>query len=427
MLGQKIDLREIFHGLKQRRQGIVSICSVNEFVLESTLRFQKQNETFILIESTANQVNHYGGYSNLTPSKFRDTVLSLARKYGVHPQRLIIGVDHAGPWPWLKLEAHKAMEEAKRLVAECVKAGYKKIHLDTSYKLLGDASWDRSVIAKRQAELCFVAEEAYKDISGEDPVPPVYVLGTDVPPPGGSTSGVLGHLVSIGTLEEDLDMVQYEFFKLGLKDAWNRVVGYVMHSGADFRSFDVIPYDSGKLDHLKPFLSTFPYALEAHSTDYQKLECLQSMVRDGFAILKVGPELTFRFREAIFALCNVEKEVVNLENQSHLIETIVSEMKANPKYWEVYYHGEEIELKFSLYDRIRYYWSNEKVKEALNKLLMNLQNVAIPASLIHQYCPDINDDLSGITVLDPIEVIYSKIKLSLERYHKACKADFGVN
>ncbi len=43
-------------------------------------------------------------------------------------------------------------------------------------------------------------------------------------------------------------------------------------------------------------------AFEAHSTDYQGRQPLRELVEDGFAILKVGPELTFALREALYGL-----------------------------------------------------------------------------------------------------------------------------
>ena len=49
---------------------------------------------------------------------------------------------------------------------------------------------------------------------------------------------------------------------------------------------------------------------EAHSTDYQKKDSLKKMVEDNFAILKVGPWLTFAFREAVFALAKIEEELL---------------------------------------------------------------------------------------------------------------------
>lgn len=49
---------------------------------------------------------------------------------------------------------------------------------------------------------------------------------------------------------------------------------------------------------------------EAHSTDYQTRTAYWELVRDHFAILKVGPALTFALREAIFALAQIEQELI---------------------------------------------------------------------------------------------------------------------
>lgn len=418
---KKLDLLEIFHGLKEQRKAVVSVCTANRFVLDSVMRFQKEKDAFVIIESTSNQVNHRGGYSGLTPFDFRKMVLSLAEKNGVQTQKLIIGADHAGPWPWLSLSSNEAMEEAKKLVSACVKAGYKKIHIDTSYKLADDVICDKSIVARRQAELCYVAEQAYKDVSHEDPIPPVYVLGTDVPPPGGSLGAGSNDTVTAEKLLEDLDMTRREFLKLGLQNAWNRVVAYVVNTGADFTSFDVVPYESGRFGQLRSLLLTEPYVLEAHSTDYQTLGSLVQMVHDGFAVLKVGPELTFRFREAVFALCDIEEETIKPQDRSHFVETLLSEMRANPKHWKNYYRGDEVEMKFSLYDRIRYYWFNERVEAALKKLFTNLHGLRTPASLVHQYLADVVENISGTVVIDPFELINLKIRLSLEKYHRACQ------
>ena len=70
-------------------------------------------------------------------------------------------------------------------------AGFTKLHLDASMALGDDAcengALPPAVIAERTAELCRVAEEAYRELlrSNPDAVPPVYVIGTEVPVPGG--------------------------------------------------------------------------------------------------------------------------------------------------------------------------------------------------------------------------------------------------
>ncbi len=159
---EKLDLLSFFHELKEQRKAVVSVCTANWFVLESVMRFQKEKDTFVMIESTSNQVNHRGGYSGLTPSDFRKMVLSLAERNGVQTRKLIVGADHVGPWPWLGLSAKEAMEEAKRLVSACVKAGYKKIHIDTSYRLAGDVIYDKSIVARRRLSFAMLLSKLTK-------------------------------------------------------------------------------------------------------------------------------------------------------------------------------------------------------------------------------------------------------------------------
>ena len=69
---------------------------------------------------------------------------------------------------------------------------------------------------------------------------------------------------------------------------------------------------------------------EAHSTDYQSRAALKDLVCDHFAILKVGPALTFAFREAAFALAMMEKELYPAGERSQLIETVEAAMLGNP-------------------------------------------------------------------------------------------------
>jgi D-tagatose-1,6-bisphosphate aldolase subunit GatZ/KbaZ len=47
------------------------------------------------------------------------------------------------------------------------------------------------------------------------------------------------------------------------------------------------------------------FVFEAHSTDFQPAMSLAALVRDGFAILKVGPWLTFAAREVLYGLDSI--------------------------------------------------------------------------------------------------------------------------
>jgi len=92
------------------------------------------------------------------------------------------------------------------------------------------------------------------------------------------------------------------------------------------------------------------------------------MVKDDCAILKVGPWLTFAFREAVLALTAIERELVNAKavRLSQVREALDAAMLRNPSYWGSYYHGDEDHLRrargYSYSDRCRYDWYEPEVQ-----------------------------------------------------------------
>lgn len=108
---------------------------------------------------------------------------------------------------------------------------------------------------------------------------------------------------------------------------------------------------------------------------------------------KVGSALTFAAREDLFALEMVERELPGstADTCSRFRENLESAMVANDRYWVKHYHGslqqQKFERAFSLSDRSRYYLSEKTVKKATETLCKNLESVAIPYALLHQYLP----------------------------------------
>src|SRR5437867_9878585 len=103
------------------------------------------------------------------------------------------------------------------------------------------------------------------------------------------------------------------------------------------------------------------------------------MVEDHFAILKVGPELTFAFREAVFALSAIEHEMLQRKaaRVSNVRETLDTAMLRNPSYWRDYYHGDENRLRasrcYSYSDRCRYYLHEPKVNAEIEYIIEKLK------------------------------------------------------
>ena len=101
-----------------------------------------------------------------------------------------------------------------------------------------------------------------------------------------------------------LDHFQSAFLNRGLDAAWERVIGLVVQPGVEFGDAAVFAYDRNHARALSASLPASPALVyEAHSTDYQNPEHPPGEpANNHFEILKVGPWLTFAFREAVFAL-----------------------------------------------------------------------------------------------------------------------------
>jgi D-tagatose-1,6-bisphosphate aldolase subunit GatZ/KbaZ len=395
-------------------RGIASVCSAHPAVLAETLRVSKAYGAIPLIEATCNQVNQFGGYTGMTPVDFVNYVRAIAKKNRFQFEKVLLGGDHLGPNVWQDKPSSLAMEYSQQMVRDYVQAGFLKIHLDCSMRLDDDprGTLDTEIIAVRAATLAKVAEE-YGDGNLR------YVIGTEVPVPGGAAAHEVGVSVTrVGDARQTIEIHRRAFEREGLGSAWERVIALVVQPGVEFGDDFVLPYIPAKARKLSRFIEGFPLVLEAHSTDYQTQPALKDLVRDHFAILKVGPALTFAFREAVYALAMIEDEMLPRQQRSNIIQALDDEMMRNPAYWEKYFHGDEAEQafkrKYSLSDRARYYWVQPSVQVAYAKLMKNLAGKHIPYSLLSQFV--------GRTDLNSEQVIGWKIGQVLQSYMAACGA-----
>ncbi|MEW5957354.1 MAG: D-tagatose-bisphosphate aldolase, class II, non-catalytic subunit [Chloroflexota bacterium] len=424
-------LAEIMAAHKQGQPlGLYSVCSAQPAVLEACMQQALKDESPLLIESTSNQVNQYGGYTGMTPADFRDYVRDIAAKFNFPRQRLMLGGDHLGPNPWQYEPAERAMSKARVLIRDCVLAGYTKIHLDASMKLAGDdpaAPLDKAVSAGRAAELAAAAEAAYAGLGSNQPAP-CYVIGTEVPPPGGAQAqGEAPAVTTVEAAQEMIELTRAAFKRRGLDAAWERVIAVVVQPGVEFGDHTLFEYQRDAAAPLSRFIEADDrLVFEAHSTDYQTREALRAMVEDHFAILKVGPALTFAWREAVFALALIEAESPRTEIElSNLIQVLDQAMLANPAHWQKYYSGPESYVRFarkySFSDRSRYYWPDPAVQLALARLMDNLQQQPAPLALLSQFLPLQYERVrAGLLANTPTDLIYDKIAAVVADYAYAC-------
>ena len=318
------------------------------------------------------------------------------------------------------------MARAEAMVAAYVAAGFTKLHLDTSMGCEGEpAALDDGQTADRAARLAAVAEAH----CGDRPPGRVYIIGTEVPVPGGATHA-LDHLpVDRGRTPcaTTLEVHRAAFAARGLADAFGRVVGLVVQPGVEFGHADVVAYDRAAAGALAASLADLPGLMfEAHSTDYQSAAALRALVEDGFAILKVGPWLTFALREALYALDALADVLDGTAAQGGLMAEMERVMQAAPANWQRYYAGDARELwlqrHFSLSDRIRYYWPEPAAARAADALLQRIEGRTVPTTVARQYLPWLADAGSAGTTEVGRRSVIEHVQRVLRQYRAAERA-----
>ena len=402
--------------------GITSVCSAHPIVLRAALQHGRDHDSTVLIEATCNQVNHLGGYTGMTPADFADLVFGLAEKEGCSRDLIVLGGDHLGPNPWRDQPAEVALAEACEMVAAFAAAGFRKLHLDASMGCSGEPlALDDTETARRAALLAASAE---KVVAQSHLPPPLYVIGTEVPPPGGADHALDGITPTAPeAARRTIAVHETTFADHGLQDVLSRIIGLVVQPGVEFGNKNVILYDAAKAQNLSHVLNDYDgLVFEAHSTDYQGEARLSELVRDGFRILKVGPELTFVLRETLYALDLVAGDLLPDYGMRPLYSTIEQTMLADPVHWRLHCQGDEAEQRvmrhYSLSDRVRYYWPQPKVQAAVARLLDTLRGQIVPQPLMLQHLPSAKAFASKPLV--PEDVLIRRVRDCLENYQIAC-------
>jgi D-tagatose-1,6-bisphosphate aldolase subunit GatZ/KbaZ len=218
-----------------------------------------------------------------------------------------------------------------------------------------------------------------------------------------------------------------------LGSAWQRVIAMVVQPGVDFDHSRIHHYDAEAAASLSAFVCGRPgLVFEAHSTDYQTEASLHQLVRDHFAILKVGPAATYAYREGLFALAAIECELLPARKRSLLLETLDRAMLEEPRHWQKHYMGTEDELrlmrKYALSDRCRYYWGQPRVQRAVERLMANLAQMPLPLTLLSQFMPEQHGQVVlGRLASRPEVLIQHKIFGLLAQYARACARNVHEN
>lgn len=413
--------------LRAGSKGIPSICSAHPVVIKASMLHALNRDEYLLVEATCNQVNQEGGYTGMTPADFRGFVEKIAAETGFPLEKLVLGGDHLGPNPWKSLSAEEAMAKAKIMIKAFAEAGFTKLHLDTSMGCAGEpVALPDTLTAERAAALAAVAEATLEGSAG---IKPVYIIGTEVPIPGGAMEELeVLDITKPDAARETIAVHRKAFEKAGVLAAFPRVIGAVVQPGVEFGNGNIIAYEPDKARALSASLSHMPgMVFEAHSTDYQTQDALRQLVLDGFAILKVGPGLTFALREAYYGLDQIAEFLFAGRRREMLVTTVERVLIQDPKNWEKYYHGsveqQHLQRHFSYSDRIRYYWNHPEIAAAVLELFATLEGVDIPETLISQYLQGIYPAVrDGRVKPEANALAIAAVDRVLDDYFTACRA-----
>lgn len=359
---------------------IPSVCTAHPDAIEASLTLAETLDQPIVVEATSNQVNQDGGYTGLKPADFISFVNKIAAKSHVTYERILFGGDHLGPQAWRKLPVDQAMEKAHQMVADYAAAGFTKIHLDCSEGCAGEpAQLPDEITATRSAALAATALK-----HAPDPTKLLFVIGTEVPPPGGARTDDHGDIPPTSPESAKATLAAHRDAFTAARIPLEQVGGLVVQPGVEFSPMEVHHLPLTRDPGLLTALTDWPrLCLEAHSTDYQHPQAYPRLAQLGFAFQKVGPALTFAWREALYALDTIRAQNGWLTGPS-LPDTMEAVMLANPTHWQAHIHGPDQRLQrhFGLADRIRYYWPALKAQDAVQRLLTELADKRLPDPLL---------------------------------------------
>jgi D-tagatose-1,6-bisphosphate aldolase subunit GatZ/KbaZ len=401
-----------------KKKALPSFCTSNLDVLKSILIYTKKKRLPCLIESTSNQVNQYGGYTNLKPKQFHKKIFNLAKSINFSKKKLYLGGDHLGPLPWKNEKSKKSLRNSVILINDYIKANYCKIHLDTSIKCADDKNIDHVKIFDRTKYLL-------KKINLKNKINKIFlVIGSEVPLSGSNEKGRI-KISKINDIRSEIDK-----FKKLLNKLYKKQMSFalVIEPGMHYLNYTI---SKPKLKNFLPkkklsIENNFFY--EAHSTDYQSKKTLSKLVKNNFKFLKVGPELTYYYARALFFMIEIEARL-NKSTLSNLRTNLIRVMMNDKKYWKNYYSKNYKKLILnSQLDRMRYYLNYLLVKRSIKKLSKNINTCeykVICKYLNNKKMKKEFSKLKNLKISNFYKIIYVFMLETLNKYYSA--SGFKIN
>ncbi|MCK7507635.1 MAG: class II D-tagatose-bisphosphate aldolase, non-catalytic subunit [Desulfobacterales bacterium] len=295
--------------------GMFAVCSARREVLEAAIALARDHGEPLLVEATANQVNQFGGYTGMTPRQFASSSGRHGRRHGLPAGKPAAGGRSPGavrvakragrPRPWPRQPSWPAN-------------AWQPVSTNCTWTPAFGCSDDPpqglplEIAAERTAALCQAAETAAERLSGRRQRPLLCHRrrGPDSGRHLGEPGGDPGH-AGRGTWLKFIALTESRFQEAGLSGGVGAAARGDRPARRRVRKFQRRPLRARK----------GPRALGLSSESAGDHDLRDSLHRlpdarvpgtHGRAIisslLKAGPCLTNAFREAVFALEEIEAE-----------------------------------------------------------------------------------------------------------------------
>jgi len=408
-------------------KGIYAVESQNSTVQEAYLRQALADGSPALFEICADMLDPHGQGGKMLPDDFIANVRRDAGKTGFPRDRLFFGVNDLSPSLWKGESIESALKKTRAFISDLVSLGFKKLGIHAAIPLKGDPAdqpLPQEVIVAREAALYKAAEGAAATLPEEEK--PLYVIDAH---PGQVMAEDQENVVRKEDVEIAVDMFAKTAEAAGLPEMKERLLAVRIFSGVGHDGEKVIPFDSSLLEELGGCVyRTKPVVMEVLQTDFQPQTVLDELAHNHFALMSVGPELTYTMREALFSLAMMENETMIGKPGVYLSNFIIEldrSMQSAPQHWQKYYTGNGFEQliarKYSLYDRSRFYWEDKEVRKTKKRLFENLIEYPIPLTVMRQFMPYQYERVAaGELENKPDELVMDAVRRALRRYSRAC-------
>ena len=305
---------------------LLGICPMAEEIVRAAILEARETGYIPMFIATPRQVDADRGYTGWSQAAFVNFVKVTADKLG-YDGDYIVARDHGGPYQSFrdrdkaKVSTATAMNYAKELFYEDLKAGFDVIHVDATEDPKVSGRLELTEIAKRTAQLILSIEkvrvkEGLSSVS--------YEVGTEE---------IVGGMTDPSSFQSFLDLLTEEIDNQAIMDTLVFVVGQV---GTTMRINMINDFDREQAEKLTTIAAEYGLFLKVHYTDWLNDSVLSDFPKIGIGAANVGPEFAASLLRGLIELEQREANAlseINREDQQSNYFKVLQELAVDRAPW----------------------------------------------------------------------------------------------